>query len=208
MDNSQSVAPSSDGQSADNESRESDQADDVVAEASHRVAGMRHLRDVKPSDYAIQDGKLFPHQAKLESRDFASWPGNQVEQVVLQPKEHHKVERMLRLSLHVLSYVDFCTVSLYRISDLPDDRLSEEERQDMQDRLTSALNAALRTVAARQCSLLRNVVLARRFSVLKGIELSGPYRSRLLTAPFTGSLFGGTLPSVQKDLKEDSFCQA
>ena len=167
--------------------------------------GVADLSEVKPSDYAIHDGKLAPHPAKLESRDLSSWPGKLVDQVVFNAKEHHKVERMLRLSLHVLSYVDFFTVSLYRLSDLPEDRVSDEERQDMQDRLTSGLNSALRTVAALQCSLLSNVMLARRCSVLGDMQVGEPYRSRLLTAPFNGpTLFSGVLPAVQKDLKEDS----
>ena len=167
--------------------------------------GVADLSEIKPSDFAIHDGKLAPHPAKLESRELSSWPGKLVDQVVFQAREHHKVERMLRLSLHILSYVDFFTVSLYRLSDLPEDRVSDEERQDMQDRLTSALNSALRAVAALQCSLLANVMLARRCSVLGDIKVSEPYRSRLLTAPFTGpTLFSGVLPDVQKDLKEDS----
>ena len=163
------------------------------------------LSEINPSDYAVHDGKLAPHPAKLESRELSSWPGKLVDQVVFHSKEHHKVERMLRLSMHILSYVDFFTVSLYRLSGLPEDRLTDDERQDMQGRLMSALNAALRAVAALQSSLLANVLLARRCSVLGDMQLGEPYRSRLLTAPFTGpTLFSGVLPDVQKDLREDS----
>ena len=167
--------------------------------------GLADLSEIKPSDYAIHDGKLSPHPAKLETRDLSSWPGKSVDKVVFQAKEHHKLERMLRLSIHILSYVDFFTVSLYRLSGLPEGRLSNEDRQDMQDRLTSALNSALCSVATLQCSLLADIMLARRCSVLGDIKVSEPYLSRLLTAPFSGpNLFSGLLPEVQRDLKEDS----
>ncbi|XP_069142249.1 uncharacterized protein [Argopecten irradians] len=167
------------------------------------------LSEVQASDYAIHDGLLSSQPAKLESRELAAWPGKSVDQVVFGSKEHHKMERLLRLSIQILSYIDFLTVSLYRVSDVPEGRISETEQADIQDRVTSALNRALRALASLQVSLLANVLLARRFSVFKNRPVEEPYRSRLLTAPFSGSsLFGGTLPSVQKDLKEDSVASA
>ncbi|PJE78337.1 hypothetical protein CI610_02733 [invertebrate metagenome] len=167
------------------------------------------LSEVHPSDYATHDGLLVSQPARLESRELAAWPGKSVDQVVFGSKEHHKMERLLRLSIQILSYIDFLTVCLYRVSDVPEGRISETEQADIQDRMTSALNGALRALAALQVSLLVNVLLARRFSVLKNRPVDEPYRSRLLTAPFSGStLFGGSLPSVQKDLKEDSVASA
>ena len=171
--------------------------------------GVGDLSEVHAPDYATHDGLLAPQPARLESRELAAWPGKSVDQVVFGPKEHHKVERMLRLSIQVLSYIDFLTVCLYRVSDLPEGQSSETEQADIQDRVTSALNGALRALASLQVSSLVNVLLARRFSVLKNRPVDEPYRSRLLTAPFSGTtLFGGALPSVQKDLKGDSVASA
>ena len=167
------------------------------------------LSEVHATDYATHDGLLAPQPVKLELRELSAWPGKSVDQVVFGPKEHHRMERLLRLSIQILSYIDYLTVCLYRVSDLPEGRITETEQADIQDRVTSALNGALRALAALQVSSLVNVVLARRFSVLKNRPVDEPYRSRLLTAPFSGpTLFGGALPSVQKDLKEDSVASA
>ena len=71
------------------------------------------LSEIKSSDLAIPDRQFSTHITQQDTRYLSSRPGRSVNKVMLQDKEYHKIERMLRLSINNMSYVVFFIVFLY-----------------------------------------------------------------------------------------------
>ena len=151
--------------------------------------------------YRVHDPELSPSPAVLE-KDMDRWNARAVDRVVLSQKEHHKLERLLRVALHVLAYADWFTSALFAASPLMEAEFPN--RAGLMERLSQSVNKAHLDGVALLSAALAQVVVARRCSVLQGLVIGEPYQSTLLTAPLTGpSLFGGLLAKTQTKMSED-----
>jgi len=65
-----------------------------------------HIGGFKPSFDAVHNARLSPVPAGLEENFDRIFPKTGKDQVLLVGKEKEKTERLLRLAVHTLSYVD------------------------------------------------------------------------------------------------------
>ena len=151
--------------------------------------------------YIVHDPVLLPAPVILE-RDLGRWPGKFLDRVILEQKEHRLLEILLRSGVHVMAFSGIYASALFSTSSKPYSEFVDKASTMV--RLSRALSLAHLDGLSLQTAALSHLVMARRFSILKGCTLDDPFHTNLLMAPLTGPyLFGGALPNVQADLRDD-----
>lgn len=126
----------------------------------------------------------------------------------LSPKEHSRMERLLRLAIHVLAYADSFSSALFVASSRSEESLPDKTK--LLAELSKAMNRAHMDGTALILAVLADFILARRASVLKPrLAIGEPFISDLMTAPLSGSeMFGGVLSSVMDRVNNDKSASA
>ena len=133
--------------------------------------------------------------------------------MTFQGKERDKVERLLRLAIHTLSYSDWQSVSLMDAIRLP----KSLENDQLIHKFFVALDQSHKDCVALLLATLSNLLLARRRSVLSRVQsaikkessssrapLQQSQVDRLVLSSFGGPLlFGSSVQTVLDEVKSD-----
>ncbi|PJE78316.1 hypothetical protein CI610_02750 [invertebrate metagenome] len=172
------------------------------------LLGVSDIEGFSPSRYSVHNSSVEPTPAKVDLILDHRWPGRSNDIVHLSPKEHSRMERLLRLAIHVLAYADSFSSALFVASSHSEESLPNKTK--LLAELSKAMNRAHMDGTALILAVLADFVLARRAAVLKPrLAVGEPFISDLMTAPLSGSeMFGGILTSVMDRVNNDKAASA
>lgn len=159
------------------------------------------IGDVKPVDYEVHQAKVPVETMKLDP-ELHRWTARIHDRVAFDANESAKMEKMLRLSVHIAAYADWFSCAIFSAANKT--LVELPHKVTLMDSLSKALDKAHQDMMAINLACMSNLILSRRVNVLSNLNITQPYRDRLLSAPLTGpKLFGTTLTSVQEDMSKD-----